>query len=1170
VSALEEENAGDSLKHITGVPEGYDAFLLARMCREQSAGILHICRDDARLDRLKKALLFFGPDLNQVDIPAWDCLPYDRVSPAADIVARRLAALAVLSDGLSGPTIVLTTVSAVVQKVPSREFFEGTTLNISTGEPLDREALLVFFAKNGYRRAETVREAGEFAIRGSIIDIFAPGEDDPLRFDLFGEEVETIRSFDAMTQRSKKAREHARLRPVSEAPLDDESIARFRRRYREAFGVPSDNDFVYESVSAGQRQAGYEHWLPFFHDRMDTLFDYLPEAMVSFDYQWESALQARLETIRDHHQSRREFLPSNLRAAEAQGDPVYHPVDPAELFISEEEWQALLGGRERVSFSPFDDGSVAPSTSEGLKQGQGRPSPNFAEARQREDVNLFDAVRRAIADAGKTKPVVVAAASTGSRDRLAKLIGEVNGAALQTIDSWSETAALQAGSAYMAVWETEKGFNAPELLVLSEEDILGQKLARPGRRPRKAENFISEVSGLDLGDLVVHIENGIGRYDGLETLSVDGAPHDCVRLTYAGDDRLFVPVENIETLSRYGADQSNASLDRLGAISWQVRRARVKERIKEMADQLLKIAAARSLTQGHRMPPPPGAYEEFCARFPWSETDDQLRAIEDTLADLVSGQTMDRLICGDVGFGKTEVAMRAAFVAASCGFQVAIVVPTTLLAFQHHQSFKERFAGLPLVIEQLSRLVTPKDVRAAKEGMREGTVDIVIGTHALLAKDVEFKKIGLIIIDEEQHFGVGQKERLKELKSNLHVLTLTATPIPRTLQLALAGARDMSIIATPPIDRLAIRSFVLPFDPVIIREAIRREQYRGGQTFYVCPRISDLTRITKRLAELVPDAKVVVAHGQMAPPALEAVIEDFNKGRADILVSTNIIEAGIDIPNANTMLVHRADRFGLSQLYQLRGRIGRSKTRAYAYLTVPSDRVLGAPAAKRLAVMQTLDTLGAGFTLASHDLDIRGAGNLLGEEQSGHIKEVGVELYQHMLEEAITAMREERGDAALQVDSWSPQISLGVAVLLPDDYVADLGLRLGLYRRLSRIETAPEIEAFAAELIDRFGPLPKPVENLLKVVEIKNLCRIAGVEKIDAGKGGASVVLRDKRFANPLGLVGYIQRNPLNVKIRPDQSLVFREEWPLPDHRIEGVTRIVQELAELATRVEAA
>ncbi|MBL24287.1 MAG: transcription-repair coupling factor [Rhodospirillaceae bacterium] len=1150
-------------RRIGGVPEGYDAYLLAEAARSADGPLLHICRDDARLDRLKKALGFFAPDLISVDFPAWDCLPYDRTSPAADIVARRLTTLATLIDeSAAKPAIVLTTISAVVQKVPPQEFFRGNTLAGQIGTVLDRDELFSFFSRNGYRRAETVRETGEYAIRGGIVDIFAPGESNPIRLDFFGEDLESIRSFDALSQRSKEKCDSFRLHPVSEAPLDEESIARFRARYRVAFGIPSDNDGVYEAVSVGRRQSGYEHWLPFFHERLQTLLDYLPDAPVSFDHQWDQAIRSRFETIHDHYEARNEFLPANLRAATAQDEQVYRPVDPEQMFLDEAGWEEAIAAHDRCFFSPFEEGGDSAG---------GRASPNFAEARQREDINLFDAVRAAISDAGRDKPVVVAAASAGSRDRLAKLIAGADEVTLTAVDGWAEIKGpLGMDGAYVSVWETERGFNAPEMLILSEEDILGERLSRPSRRRRRSENFISEVSALEPGDLVVHIENGIGRYDGLESLTVDGAPHDCVRLLYAGDDRLFIPVENIDTLSRYGAEQSDALLDKLGAIAWQARRAAVKERIKEMADQLLKLAAERTLAKAPVMPPPPGAYEEFCTRFAWTETEDQQRAIEDVVADMGTGQSMDRLICGDVGFGKTEVAMRAAFIAASNGFQVAIIVPTTLLAFQHHQTFAQRFSGLPVTVEQLSRLVKAKDASAVKEGLRDGSVDIVIGTHALLAQDIEFKNIGLLVIDEEQHFGVGQKERLKEWRRDLHVLTLTATPIPRTLQLALAGARDMSIIATPPLDRLAIRSFVLPFDPVVIREAINRERYRGGQVFYVCPRISDLSRVAKRLAELVPDAKVLTAHGQMAPQALEEVINDFNQGKADILLSTNIIEAGIDIPNANTMLVHRADRFGLSQLYQLRGRIGRAKARAYAYLTLPAGQILSTAAEKRLSVMQTLDSLGAGFTLASHDLDIRGAGNLLGEEQSGHIKEVGVELYQHMLEEAITTMREKDGDAPARPESWSPQISLGVAVLIPDDYVADLGLRLGLYRRLSSIEMAPEIEAFAAELIDRFGALPKPVENLLKVMEIKNLCRIAGIEKVDAGKGGASVVLRNARFANPMALVGYIQRNPLNVKLRPDQSLVFRHDWPLPDHRLDGVTRIARDLADLATQEEAA
>ncbi|MGB1026606.1 MAG: TRCF domain-containing protein, partial [Rhodospirillaceae bacterium] len=575
------------------------------------------------------------------------------------------------------------------------------------------------------------------------------------------------------------------------------------------------------------------------------------------------------------------------------------------------------------------------------------------------------------------------------------------------------------------------------------------------------------------------------------------------------------------------------------------------------------VAAQRALKAGEVVEPPPGAYEEFAGGFPFVETDDQLRAIADTLEDLGAGRPMDRLICGDVGFGKTEVALRAAFATAMAGKQVAVVVPTTLLARQHYRTFSARFAGWPVRIGQLSRLVTPKQAKEVKAELEAGTLDIVVGTHALLAKSVSIPNLGLLVIDEEQHFGVAHKERLKALKADVHVLTLTATPIPRTLQLALTGVREMSVIATPPVDRLAVRTFVLPYDPVVIREAIRRERYRGGQCFYVCPRLADVDRVVERLRAIVPDARVAIAHGQMAPSRLEEVMTAFSDGEYDILVSTNIVESGLDIPRVNTIVIHRADMFGLAQLYQLRGRVGRAKARGYAYLTLPPGRVLTKSAEKRLDVMSTLDSLGAGFRLASHDLDIRGAGNLLGDEQSGHIKEVGIELYQHLLEEAVAAAKE--GGAELETASeWSPQINLGMAILIPEDYVADLGVRLSLYRRIAGITEEPALEDLEAELSDRFGPLPKEVQTFLKVIAIKIKCRLAQVEKIDAGPKGGVLSFRKDRFPNPAGLVRFIGRQAASVKLRPDHKLVVRRDWDGPDRRLKGVGILMGDLAEIA------
>ncbi|HAJ45088.1 MAG TPA: transcription-repair coupling factor, partial [Alphaproteobacteria bacterium] len=603
-------------------------------------------------------------------------------------------------------------------------------------------------------------------------------------------------------------------------------------------------------------------------------------------------------------------------------------------------------------------------------------------------------------------------------------------------------------------------------------------------------------------------------------------------------------------------------LDRLGGSGWQSRKAKLKNRIRDMAAELIKIAAERELRKGVVAEAPHGSYDEFCARFPFQETEDQEKAIADVMEDLGRGRPMDRLVCGDVGFGKTEVALRAAFVMAMTGRQVAVVVPTTLLARQHFRTFESRFSGLPVRLRQISRLVTPKEAAQARSELASGELDIVVGTHALLAKSIVFKDLGLLIVDEEQHFGVAHKERLKQLKANVHVLTLTATPIPRTLQLAMTGVKDLSIIATPPIDRLAVRTFVSPFDPVVAREALLREHYRGGQSFFVCPRISDLGEVTEFIKLSVPEVKSVTAHGQMAPSQLEDVMSAFYEGKFDVLVSTPIVESGLDIPTANTLIVQRADMFGLAQLYQLRGRIGRSKARAYAYLTTPPNKKLTAQADRRLSVLQSLDTLGAGFTLASHDLDIRGAGNLLGEEQSGHVREVGIELYQTMLEEAVSSLR---GAAEIaEEETWSPQINVGAAVLIPESYVPDLNVRLTLYRRLSEIADEQEIEGLGAELIDRFGPLPDEVRTLLRIITIKRLCRIAQVEKIDAGPKGATISFRGNAPPNPQSLVQWIAKNAQSAKVRPDQKLVVIRNWEDVSQRLNGAHQLVSALAQMA------
>ena len=1142
-----------------GVPDGADALMLAELATQPNAPpLVFIARDDARAARLIEELGFFAPEVTLWDFPAWDCLPYDRVSPNVDVVARRihtLTRLAALARGQTVQGIVVTSIAAVLQRVPPRQMFETSSFFAAPGKRSDIDALVSFLSRNGYIRSDTVMEPGEYAVRGGIVDLFPPGIPEPVRLDFFGDEIEAIRAFDPITQRTSGKLDALTLAPVAEVLLDPASVSRFRTAYRELFGMPGSNDPLYESVSAESRFTGMEHWLPLFHDGMDTLFAYLPDgAALVLDSGVDEAAQARWAQILEYYDARR----SVEREGGIEAGMVYHPLPPPALYLEQAEWARAKAACPVLIAHPFQvpDGAVP------VIDAGGRPGRDFADVRTMVGANVYDALREhidALRDAGEQ--VVLAAWTLGSRDRLAHVMADHGVTAVVPCESWAEVMASPKRSVALVVLGLEHGFQWGGLHLITEQDVLGDRLARPAKRKKRGAQFIAEAGALGEGDLVVHVEHGIGRYEGLETISVGGAPHDCLRLVYDGGDKLFVPVENLDVLTRFGSEQAGVALDKLGGVAWQARKAKLKKRIHDMAERLIAVAAERQLHQGEVLTPPEGLWDEFCSRFPYAETEDQMRAIEDIMADLGSGRPMDRLICGDVGFGKTEVALRAAFVAAMAGMQVAVVVPTTLLARQHFRTISERFQGLPVRIGQLSRLVTAKTAAEVKAGVTDGSLDIVVGTHALLAKSIAFKRLGLLIIDEEQHFGVAHKERLKELKADVHVLTLSATPIPRTLQLALTGVKEMSIIATPPVDRVAVRTFVLPYDPVVIREAILRERYRGGQVFYVCPRLADIDRVAERLAVLVPEVKAAVAHGRLTPTELEEVMTAFSDRRYDVLLSTNIVESGLDMPSVNTLIIHRADMFGLGQLYQLRGRVGRSKTRGYAYFTIPNDRTLSAPAEKRLQVMQSLDSLGAGFQLASHDLDIRGAGNLLGDEQSGHIREVGIELYQSLLEEAVAAAR--GGKDAVAQEEWSPQIGIGTPVLIPEEYIKDLGLRLSFYRRIANLVERDDIDSLAAELVDRFGPLPTEVANLLEVIVIKALCKKAGISKLDAGPKGAVVSFKDNLYANPAGLVRYIAQQVGTLKLRPDHKLVMIRDWDDVRARVDGVTRLASKLAEL-------
>src|SRR6266404_5240351 len=1066
------------------VAEGAEGLIISDLTRAIAArpkppavSLAVVCRDGPRMQQLARALEFFAPDLSVMQFPAWDCQPYDRVSPHGGILAQRMTTLARLSrlSGSEKPLILLTTVNAIVQRVPARETVAAQALSVAPGHVVPMNSIVAWLKHNGYGRSSTVREPGEYAVRGGILDLFPAGLDQPVRLDFFGDALESIRSFDAESQRTLLDMRSLDLVPISEFQLITETIRRFRMGYVATFGAPERDD------------------------------------------------------------------------------------------LTESEWIRRLDDLALARLTPF----AVPEGGTSVLDAGARQGRNFAPERADISQNVFEAV---VAHVGalqaSRKKVVIALWSEGSRDRMSSMLQDHKLHNTTSVNTWRMVQATPRNETMLAVLGMEAGFETDHVAVISEQDILGDRLVRPRKATRKLDNFISEVTSLAGGDLVVHVEHGIGRFVGLQTLEVAGAPHDCLELRYAAETKLFLPVENIELLSRYGSDQTNVELDRLGGSGWQARKAKLKNRIREIAGELIKIAAERHLHEAPKMPVQPHVYDEFCARFPYEETEDQLTAINATLKDLETGRPMDRLICGDVGFGKTEVALRAAFAVALDGKQVAIVVPTTLLARQHAKTFAERFRGFPVNVAQASRLVAPKQLSQVKKNLADGSIDIVVGTHALLGKSIKFRDLGLLIVDEEQHFGVNHKERLKQLRAQVHVLTLSATPIPRTLQLALTGVRDLSIIASPPVDRLAVRTFVAPHDPLMIREALLRERYRGGQAFYVAPRIEDLAGVKDFLDKNVPEMKVAVAHGQMPPTVIEDIMSAFYDGKYDILLSTTIIESGLDIPTANTLIVHRADMFGLAQLYQLRGRVGRSKLRAYALFTLPAQQKITAQAERRLKVLQSLETLGAGFQLASHDLDIRGAGNLLGEEQSGHIKEVGFELYQSMLEEAILNLK--AGVVEPVADRWSPQITIGMPVLIPEEYVSDLSVRLSLYRRLADLDTDEEIDNFAAELRDRFGVLPDEVRYLFKVAAIKGYCRRANVEKVDAGPKGAVITLRDNKFAQPDRLVYFIRQHGQAARVRPDMKVVFFQEWETPEERLTGTTEILRQLANLAEDRKAA
>ena len=1141
---------------LAGVPTGFLPWLaadLARAAHGRSVGgrAVVIVADEAALRALAETVPLFAPEVEVLTLPGWDCLPYDRASPALRVMAERLATLSALQEKPGKPQLLVATASAATQRMLTPFRIRQLTRRIAEGERIERETLVEQLNSLGYERVETVAEHGEYAVRGSLIDLFPAGEELALRLDFFGDEIDSLRRFDPADQRSTDKAKGFTLMPASEALLNAESIKRFRSGYREKFGATATQDPLYQALSEGRRMSGMEHWLPLLEERLETLFDHLGENdLVIRDAAADQAVGGRREAIDDYYQNR-------VRAME--GEPgSYRPLEPHALYLSKKEWEGFEADRPIHLASPFHEPESARIIDFAVD-----PARDFAPERAQQ-ANVYEAVAKHVGELRKSgRKVVLASYTRGARDRLGGLLEENGLKAHKDAESWQEALGSRTQPSLL-VLPLDHGFTTPDVAVLTEQDMLGDRLVRRRKKRRAAAAFLEELATLSPGDLVVHADHGIGRYEGLTQIPVSRVPHDCVALEYARGDKLYVPVENIELLSRYGSESDGVSLDSLGGEAWQRRKARMKERIRAIAGELIKLAALRATRPGV-IAEPDTSYPQFVDRFPYEETDDQDRAIADVLQDLEAGKPMDRLVCGDVGFGKTEVALRAAFVMAMSGKQVALVCPTTLLARQHYANFVERFHGFPINIGRLSRLVPSAEAKRTKEGLAEGKVDIVIGTHAVLAKSIEFKRLGLVIVDEEQHFGVAHKERLKALRNDVHVLTLTATPIPRTLQMAMSGLRELSVIQTPPVDRLAIRTYVTPFDGVVLREALLREHFRGGQSFFVVPRVADLPDVEEWLRIQVPEVKFITAHGQMSAGQVEERMSAFYDRKYDVLLSTTIVESGLDIPSANTLVVYRSDRFGLAQLYQLRGRVGRSKARAYAYLTMPADRSITEAAQKRLQVLSELDNLGAGFQLASHDLDIRGAGNLLGDEQSGHIKEVGFELYQSMLEDAIVELK---AGGVPAKEEFTPQISVDAPIMIPEHYVPDLDLRMGLYRRLGELEDRNAIEAFAAELIDRFGALPEETANLMKIVEVKLNCREAMVAKLDIGPKGAVVTFADSGFPDLRGLLDYIDRLKGAAKLRPDSKMTIVRNWPTPDARLNGAVQLSRGLARVAAAGE--
>jgi transcription-repair coupling factor (superfamily II helicase) len=1122
------------------LPDATAALSLVQLAREHDAPVVTVVADEHRAYRLEDEARFFAAgDLPVEHFPDWETLPYDVFSPHADIVSARLAALHTLPRG--GRRLLIVAADTLLQRLPPAPYIQGRALMLHVGERLDPLAMRERLEAAGYAAVSEVRTHGEFALRGSVLDLFPMGSDTPYRLDLFDDEIEAIRGFDPETQRSTDRIESVRLLPAREFPLDEDGVKGFRQRYRARFAGDPAASLIYREVSRGVPPGGIEYYLPLFFDATAGFFDYLPAgALIAEIGDVPVALERARAEIEDRYEQRRVDPERPLLAP----DEAFHEAAGAAAHLRET-------GALRLA---DDDGDAVRFAAE--------PVPDLGGADEAETG------RRLLAFLQEFKGrVLVVGDSAGRREALRDWLRRL-GLHPERTDSWPD---FLAGDGRLAVTaaplETGCILSGAGIAIVAEAQLTGDKPpVRRRRAARDPEAAIRDLADLAEGAPVVHADHGVGRYRGLRRLAAGGYETEFLTLEYADGDKLYVPVASLHLISRFtGADAETAPLHKLGGDRWVKTRRRAAERARDVAAELLEIQARRAARPGVSFRIDEAEYRRFCNGFPFTETPDQARAIEQVLEDLAGTKPMDRVVCGDVGFGKTEVALRSAFVAACNGYQVCVLAPTTLLVQQHYQTFADRFADWPVKIGSLSRLRARKERDKLVAEMAKGTLDIVIGTHRLLGDDIRFKNLGLLVIDEEHRFGVRHKERIKQLRAQVDMLTLTATPIPRTLNMGLAGLRDLSIIATPPEQRLAIQTFVARRDASLIREACRRELRRGGQIYYLHNEVRDIERVARELTEIVPGAKLRIAHGQMRERDLEQTMLDFYHRRFDLLLCTTIIESGIDVPSANTMIVDRADKFGLAQLHQLRGRVGRSHHRAYAYLLTPPPEALTADARKRLDAIASLGDLGAGFTLATHDLEIRGAGELLGEEQSGQIQEVGFDLYQQLLTRAVAAYkRGELPDTGADV-TRSAEVDLSASALLPEDYIPDVHMRLVLYKRISAADSDAALRELKVELIDRFGLLPEPAENLFAATGIKLRATPLGITKIEAGPDIGRLHFAKHTAIDPAALIELVQGDPRSYRLEGGRRLTLFREMPDVETRLTAVTDI---LARLSTSTE--